>query len=250
MSGRRIWDIADCDTYDEYLKLGAAPLAISTLSVADTSAKQLTRRLNLEWLKLPIYFNESRIDSALKELGAKLGLDGGAVDKFIEESRSKAYADLKKAHEIVGDTPIAIDYTAYPYILELAELLTANDFHVERIYSDSFPKDEGECFERLKGVRPDIKVYPTIDPAMRFAAGAAGGSAAGNSSDEGEFLAIGQKAAYFTATTHFVDIVEGGGTWGYQAISRLAELMIDARENPKDTKKTISHKGWGCESCL
>ena len=63
-------------------------------------------------------------------------------------------------------------------------------------------------------------------------------------------LAIGQKAAYFTNTSHFVDIVEGGGMYGYSAIKKLAELMVEAYENAKDTKKVISHKGWGCSSCL
>ena len=166
---------------------------------------------------------------------------------------------------MIGDTEIAIDYTAYPYILELSELLIKYGFNVKRIYSDNFPADERDAFERIIADEKcaDIMIYPTNDPAMRFAAGCgcdlnsdAGlcktGIDAGSAADGADkmILAIGQKAAYFTGTEHFVDIVEGGGCYGYQAVEKLSELLIDAYRNPKETKKIISHKGWGCESCL
>ena len=96
---------------------------------------------------------------------------------------------------------------------------------------------------------------------MRFAAQAscstastqsAGSSVQANSTEPqaSSILAIGQKAAYFTGTQHFVDIVEGGGMFGYDAVKKIAGLMIEAYQKPKDTKKIISHKGWGCDSCL
>ena len=43
---------------------------------------------------------------------------------------------------------------------------------------------------------------------------------------------------------------EGGGLFGYDAVKKIAGLMIEAYQKPKDTKKIISHKGWGCDSCL
>ena len=62
-------------------------------------------------------------------------------------------------------------------------------------------------------------------------------------------LAIGQKAAYFKGTGNFVNIVEGGGMYGYDGIVRLAELIRDAYENEKDTKGLIGIKGLGCGCC-
>ena len=249
MSGKRIWDIADCENYEEYLKLGSAPLTISYLAVADASCKQMARRLEQKWLRMLINFDEKKLKDNLTMLGEELGLSSSAVNTFIEKSQGEAYASLDKAHEIIGDTPIAVDYTAFPYILELSELLTKHGFNVTSLYSDGFPADEQDAYERLKEVKPDIKVYPTNEPAMRFAV-------ANDNTDNPEkldtqiTLAIGQKTAYFTNTSHFVDIVEGGGMYGYSAIKKLSDMMIDAFQNEKDTKKVISHKGWGCSSCL
>ena len=66
-------------------------------------------------------------------------------------------------------------------------------------------------------------------------------------SDE-KILALGQKAAYFTGSNNFVNIVEGGGMYGFDGIVKLADLMIDAFLNEKDAKKLIQFKGLGCEN--
>ncbi len=65
-----------------------------------------------------------------------------------------------------------------------------------------------------------------------------------------KMLAIGQKAAYFTGTEYFVNVVESGGLYGYGGICRIAELMMEAYEQPKDVRILIQRKGYGCESCI
>ena len=62
----------------------------------------------------------------------------------------------------------------------------------------------------------------------------------------GKVLAIGQKAAYFTGTSHFVNMVEDGGLYGYGGILELAAMMEEAAGEEKDTEKLIQVKGWGC----
>lgn len=49
-------------------------------------------------------------------------------------------------------------------------------------------------------------------------------------------LAIGQKAAYFTGTSHFVNMVEDGGLYGYGGILELAAMMEEAAGEEKDTE--------------
>ena len=63
-------------------------------------------------------------------------------------------------------------------------------------------------------------------------------------------LALGQKAAYFTDSPHFVNLVENGGLYGFDGIRQLAELIEDAFITQKDPEQTIQIKGLGCESCL
>ena len=248
MSGKKIWDIADAKTYDQYLEMGKAGTMISFLAGADAACKQMQRRFDNKWIRTLMNFDEKKLDDSLIRLGAELGVSEADVKAILEKEKAGAYAALDEAKTIIGDAEIAIDYTAFPYIIELAELLTSHGFNVTKLYSDGFPADERDAYERLVAVKPEIEVYPTNEPAMRFAAA---GEAEENKKDEASsILAIGQKAAYFCGTEHFVDIVEGGGMYGYSAIRKLAGLLIDAFKNAKDTKKVISHKGWGCDSCL
>jgi hypothetical protein len=60
------------------------------------------------------------------------------------------------------------------------------------------------------------------------------------------FVAIGQKATYFTGTRHFVNLVENGGLYGFRGIRRLAELIEDAAKHEKDPGKLIQIKALGC----
>jgi hypothetical protein len=63
------------------------------------------------------------------------------------------------------------------------------------------------------------------------------------------YLAIGQKAAHFLNTSHFVNVVEGGGMLGYQAILKTLELMREAVLKEKDLRGLIQIKGMGCSGC-
>ena len=63
-------------------------------------------------------------------------------------------------------------------------------------------------------------------------------------------LAIGQKAAYFTGTRHFVNIVECGGMYGFDGICRLCARIEEAFLTARDPRNYIQQKGLGCDSCL
>jgi hypothetical protein len=40
------------------------------------------------------------------------------------------------------------------------------------------------------------------------------------------------------------------GMWGFDAIIRLADMMIDAYLHEKDTRDIVPRKGFGCGSCI
>ena len=63
-------------------------------------------------------------------------------------------------------------------------------------------------------------------------------------------LALGQKAAWFTGTAHFVNLVEGAGLYGFDGICRLAALIEEAMAEEKDTEDLVPRKGLGCDSCI
>ena len=149
---------------------------------------------------------------------------------------------MENARQIIGNTAVEIDYTASPRPLSLAKLLLDHGFAVKRVYVDVLTPEEKEVFEILKQEHPDLLLTATVHVKMRF-------SGKGARSQE-PVLAIGQKAAYFSGTKQFVNMVAGGGLHGFEGIIRLSEWMIEAYQNEKETEEVIRRKGLGCESCL
>ena len=52
------------------------------------------------------------------------------------------------------------------------------------------------------------------------------------------------------ADSHFVNIVEGAGLWGFSGVRAMARLMTEAFQTQKDTRDIIPRKGLGCVSCI
>ena len=158
-------------------------------------------------------------------------------------SGEKAAAEeaLAQARREIGDTPVVLDYTAAPRILGLARRLLEAGFNVERIFADLFLPAEEADFEFLKSRFPEVRLTPTLHLRMRFAAG---------EKSPGKILAVGQKAAFFTGSAHFVDLVWGRGFYGFTGLKKIAGLLAEAFRTPREVRSVIQHKGWGCESCL
>ncbi|MCR5848207.1 MAG: hypothetical protein K6G75_08840 [Lachnospiraceae bacterium] len=242
-AGMKMWEITECRSYEDYLSLGKASLLISYLPVVGYAARDLTSRLGIEHLAIDLSYDEEEIISNLNSFSNAIGLDEKSVKETTAVTRSNALKAIKDAKNIIGGRPIAIDSSATPRPLGLAKLLTENGFNVKRIYTDAFSAKEKSDFIVLCKLIPNLEIYPSMDPTMLFASDEITGS-------ESDFICIGQKAAYFCQTRNFVNIIEGGGLYGFDGIEKLCQLMIDAFNNPKDLKLTISHKGLGCESCL
>lgn len=136
--------------------------------------------------------------------------------------------------------PVTLDYLYHPRPLGLAKLLLMHGFKVKAVYLDGISPEEKETFDWLREHAPELELIATIQVKMRVLP--RGG--------EEEVLAIGQKAAYFCRSRHFVNLVQGEGLYGFDGIRRTAELMMDAYREEKDTEKLVIQKGWGCECCL
>ena len=111
---------------------------------------------------------------------------------------------------------------------------------MKRIYVDAFIGEEQSDFDYLCENFPELEIWPTLAAQMRFA----------SDHEKTDYLCIGQKAAHFNSAPHFVNLVENGGLYGYQAITELCRLMADAFDNEKDIRTLIQKKAWGCESCI
>ncbi len=236
-NGITVRQITECKSFDEYLSLAASTHCITTFPAAKASGERLENDFGQKHLYLPQSFDYDEISRVLTSLCDEFDIKKPDFSELSERC-DKA---LEKALAVIGNAPVTIDYTAFPRPLGLAQLLAKHGFNVTAVYADAFTAEEKEAFDYLRENAPEIDLYPTVHPCMRVARQA--------ETDGKTVLAIGQKAAYFCGTDRFVNVVEGGGMYGFDGILKLSELMIEAYLSPKDTKSLIQIKGMGCDCC-
>lgn len=234
-SGHNLKDITDCKNYAEYLSMSESSLNITTYPAAFAAGEALEKRLGITHIHLPVCFSYKEIETQTDKLCTLLGtaeLNHSAKQQRCEER-------LISLKELLGNTPVAVDYTAVSCPFELAEYLVLRGINVTAIYADSVSAADKSAFYHLKELAPHIAVYPTVSPEMRVIP----------RKSEEKIIAVGQKAAYFTGSDNFVNIIENGGHWGYDGILRLADEIEDAFLHTKNAEKLIQIKGWGCGCC-
>ena len=234
--GMKIYEITSCRSYEEYQKMAESAFYISRYPSAVAGGDMLADRLGGTHVYMPFSFDYDEIESGLIRVAETMGLP---CPNFAGK-REECEKALTQTLALIGDTPIAIDYTYCPRPLGLARLLLTNGFNVRRVYLDAVTGEEKTDFEYLKAHHPDLQLFPTVHAAMRFHP----------PKENSEFLAIGQKAAHFCNTPHFVNVVEGGGMLGYQAVRKTMELLMEAAKKPKDLRSLIQIKGMGCGGCV
>lgn len=244
-NGIRLRETPACETWEDYQKLGEGSLILNGYPAGKFGTEKQARRLGRPFLYLLGSFDYEEIQEQEEKLlgmleqqnnrktGEIKGLD---IEKEIRECEEA----LSHAHQIIGDTPIAVDYLFHPRPLGLTKLLLTHKFQVQSVFLDSISPEEKEVFFWLKENYPELKLISTIRPEMRVR----------TRQQSEKILAIGQKAAWFTGSRNFVNMVQGGGLWGFDGIRHTAQLMVEAFHEEKDPEDLIVRKGWGCESCI
>ena len=234
-----------CETWEDYQKLGEGSLILNGYPAGKFGTEKQARRLGRPFLYLPGSFDYEEIQEQEEKLLGMLGqqnnrktgkINGLDIEKEIRECEEA----LSHAHQIIGDTPIAVDYLFHPRPLGLTKLLLTHGFQVQSVFLDSISPEEKEVFFWLKENYPELKLISTVRPEMRVR----------TRQQSEKILAIGQKAAWFTGSRNFVNMVQGGGLWGFDGIRHTAQLMVEAFHEEKDPEDLIVRKGWGCESCI
>ncbi len=233
--------IPDLKTFRDFERMGEADLFTAVLPNGRLPVEMTARRLEKQGLYLPMTFSYEEIQRLEEQLLDWTGSDLDRKAWFSEEIGS-CEAALEKARKKIGDAPVWIDYVVHPRPLGLARLLLEHGFRVEKVFLNGISGEEKEAFDWLQREAPELVLSATILPMNRVLP-------RGPKTEE-KLLAIGPQAAWFGATGYFINMVEGGELYGFDGIRRLADLMVDAWENEKDTKDLVPRKGLGCESCL
>ena len=238
-SGFKFNEIHSCKDFDEYLNMASASLFITNIPSAIPAAEELTKRIGGKHIYLSQSFSYDEIISELSVLAKTLNV---SLPDYTDEIKNADLA-LSDAEKVIGSAHVVIDYTAVYRPLSLARLLLSHGFNVQTVYADSFSGEEKSDFEWLKANFPDLVLSPTVNYKCRKLDRQ-------NFQSSEKTLAIGQKAAYFNQTNYFVNMVEGGGLFGFGGIKRLANLMKEAFLSEKNMPELIQIKGMGCECCL
>lgn len=223
-------------TYDEYLSMAASILNIIYEPIALIAGEDLKKRLDTDYLYLPCVFSEAGLEENYEKLSLALGMER----PDLSQERNRAKEALISLKELIGETPVAVDYTFTFRILSFTRMLLEHGIHVTEVYIDMVSGEEEADYDWIAAGYPDICFLPTNRPRMRLA----------DRSRSEKVLAVGQKAAYFTGSNYFVNVAEGGGYYGYEGIVEIVDLMKDAFLHEKDMRSIIQKKGYGCESCL
>ena len=238
-------EIPTCETWEDYQNLGEGSPILNCYPAGKFGAEKQAERLGRPFLYLPGSFDYGEIQEQEEKLLGMLGQQNnrktGKINVLdIEKEIRECEEALSHAHQIIGDTPIAVDYLFHPRPLGLTKLLLTHGFQVQSVFLDSISPEEKEVFFWLKENYPELKLISTVRPEMRVR----------TRQQSEKILAIGQKAAWFTGSRNFVNMVQGGGLWGFDGIRHTAQLMVEAFHEEKDPEDLIVRKGWGCESCI
>ena len=230
---KTVKDTADCKTLDEYLSIGGSSLFICQYPAGLMATESITKRLNRKYIYAPLSFD---FETVKKELSSS-GLD--IPEGFIENGINACNDEIIKLKELIKDTPVAIDYTVTPKPLSLARFLLDNGINVRTVYLDGIDVSEEEDFKYLAVKYPDLILHSTIHVSDRRL-----------KRSENKVLAVGQKAAWFEGTEYFVNLIEGGGLYGFSGITEFIRLMENAFIEAKDLRDIVPRKGLGCRSCI
>ena len=243
-AGLKVHEITSCKSYDEYQQMAESRVYISYNPDAAPGGDMLSERLGGIHYALKFSFDYEEIDETFAGLAEVLGIAPRSSEE-IAALRAECEKELEETKKLIGDTPVSIDYTYCPRPLGLAKLLLDHGMNVTRVYADGIPGGDRAAFDILQKEHPDLMIYPTVHPGMRFARTA-------NAEEKGEakILAIGQKAAVFEETNHFINVVEGGGMTGYEAVIRTCRLIRESFLEEKEMRELVQVKGLGCEVCV
>ena len=233
-SGMTVRDITRCDTYDEYLQMGCSAANITFHKPAAKAGKDLEVRLGQTWLPVRTTYDYDVIDADMKRVCETLGIPAPA-EETVQEERRRTEELAEEVRTLLGDTPVSVDYTAVDEPLMFTLWLHEHGFRVESCFIENFTEDRA-VFDALQKKLPDLRVYSSLNWNMRTV----------DRGHEGVITAVGQKAAYFNDTNHFVDVVESGDMYGYRGIRRMLELIREAYLEEKDMRTLVQIKGWGC----
>lgn len=228
--GITVRDLCREPSFDDFRDEERSQFNVTIHGYAHGTGRDLELRNQMTWIPLRNAWDYEVLDAQTDELCKKICIE--PPKNSLREACDQRAAEARK---LLGDTPISIDYTAVDEPLGLALYLLEHGFNVESIFVENFVESE-EVFRALQKRKPTLRIYSAANWMMRVV----------NRNHPGMIVGVGQKAAYYNNTPHFIDTILMGGMDGYRAILGFFDLLEEAYRTEKPIRSTIQHKGWRC----
>ena len=250
-AGFRVNDLPRVKTYDEYQQMADAVLDFYTHPFGKEACADLEKRLGIPFLEVPYCwdFEEiERTERALLERAVSYRNRNGASGEeptpilrtgLLTPYREEAVAALRDTAAALTGWSVTVDASATPRPFGLAALLEEYGCSVTTVYAEGCGPLEADAKVRWETLAQEhghkAVTLPLIDWRMRTVSRRA----------DGPVVAIGQKAAYYIDTPHFVNLIYQSGLLGFRGITELCELLVDAVAQEKDLEAVLSEKAVG-----
>ena len=163
--GYRVANIADYTDFDSFMEMASARLNLVVSPIALKTAEMMEKEFGIPYFTAYITYDPEEITEVYRKLEKALDLDFGPA---LEEEKEKAYEEIQKAKEVIGDYPIAVDYQAVLRPYSLALMMSRNGFHMGMVL-DSVSAFEKPSFEALKKEDPEVLIEnPMSHNAVKF----------------------------------------------------------------------------------
>ena len=187
---------------------------------------------------------------------------------FCQKEEAACEAAFAALPTFLDQTEISLDGVGLVQPLNAARLLLAHGLLVKRIYLDAPLPEEEKDLQWLKVHAPAVEILSVSDVRAFNRARAGAGLRAARKNEEHETaerqeqsrvpcdadvplrLALGPMAAFYEDTPYFVNQIENGGAWGYQAVRQLLRDMTAACAEEKSAEELVQRKGLGLPSLV
>ena len=232
-NGIRVKDLSQLNTYESYLEMNQSAVNFSFHRFGKLACNDMFYRLKQKSLYLSNVFDYDKIDEEMNQACELMHIPKKNKVQIIKD-RKETEDIMNYLSILLKDTMISIDQSAIENPLSLALFLERHCIKVHSIFLDALQEDENLLKQLIK-INPKIKIYSIESCVMRQI-----------QRESTNIVAIGQQAAYFLNTPHFVDIIFQASMYGYKGIQYLCSLIEDAYRESKDIQTIVSHKGWRC----
>ena len=218
-----------CETYAEYQDMAKSRVAVVARFSGDKTAREMEGRLGIPYVRFPACYDLDRIEGHYRVLARTLG----EPEPDFSPWRGPAEEAVRRARELLGDTPIVVDNegTLLPYMM--ARSLLGYGFNVTHLFHSHhlFDPDVPDR-EAIKAEHPELFLATGDDARLHVANvsghfGEDGAWQAGSIGPDREPIAIGTVGARIVGARRVVDVWHDEGLTGFHGVRLLMEKLCE-----------------------